>query len=627
MNYHRLVFLFCICVGFAGSVQAQQGIADNDGAGAPAQMVEQQQPQVVVDQTSAENAPTETAVNSQEEAPVVQIDEASVDQNEEETLPPSESAEKLLSSRISSLELKDMDINDVLKLIASKTGLNIIAGRNISGRVSLFVQNIDVRDALTVILDANGLAYGESMGIVKIMTAAEYEQMYGRKFGQNIQSKIIPLKTMKAADAVTLLSQIKSPTGKIIADEGTNTLFLEDVPSRLTDMAAYLEKTDVPVVSEVFRIEHVSAEGLQTTIEKMLTPKLGASSFDAFSNKIFVKDTPAKLAEVKELIKQIDLPMTTELFDINYAKAEDVLKTVTNLLTKDIGRAQFDSRSNSLIVTDIPPRMEEIRKVIAGLDKYEKEVLIEARIVQIVLKDGSQMGVDWEGIVSKYQNLSFGNDYTLGDAVKPKSTVSIGTLSEDKYAIVLQAINTMGKSKTLSNPRIAVLNNQEAKILVGSSKAYVTSTTTTTSGAPSTTAESVNFIDLGVKLAVTPTIHEDGFITMKIKPEVSSATTDVVTSEGNKIPVKDTSELETVVRVKDGVTIIMGGLIKDEISNNQSKVPVLGDVPLLGKAFRNEDKSVEKTEIVIFLTPRIITGDVDQAAVAHTTSEYPILTP
>ena len=146
--------------------------------------------------------------------------------------------------------------------------------------------------------------------------------------------------------------------------------------------------------------------------------------------------------------------------------------------------------------------------------------------------------------------------------------------------------------------------------MVGSTLPYVTTTTTTPASGPTTTAESVNFIDVGVKLFVTPTIHTDDFITMKIKPEVSSVTSSLTSSNNNKIPIVETSEAETVVTVKDGVTIVIGGLIKDEKLSTVRKIPILGDLPLVGLAFRNQEQSMKKTELVIFLTPKIMTGDV-----------------
>jgi len=108
---------------------------------------------------------------------------------------------------------------------------------------------------------------------------------------------------------------------------------------------------------------------------------------------------------------------------------------------------------------------------------------------------------------------------------------------------------------------------------------------------------------------VTPTIHGDGYITMKIRPEISSAPDSLPTSSGNKIPIVQTSQAETIVMAKDNATIVIGGLIKEQNTKTINKIPFLGDLPLLGLAFRNESKRKEKTEIVIFLTPKIITGD------------------
>jgi type II secretory pathway component GspD/PulD (secretin) len=147
--------------------------------------------------------------------------------------------------------------------------------------------------------------------------------------------------------------------------------------------------------------------------------------------------------------------------------------------------------------------------------------------------------------------------------------------------------------------------------LIGTTIPYTTSSLTTSAAGPTTSSESVSFIDTGVKLHVTPTIHDDGFITMKIKPEISNEETKSFTAaDGTIIPIVDTSEVQTTVRIKDGVTIIIGGLMTDQRINNKTKIPILGDLPWIGKAFNTENRNMQKTEIVIFLTPHIINGDV-----------------
>lgn len=512
---------------------------------------------------------------------------------------------------LDTLEIKDMDINDVLKLFASKTGLNIIAGKSIAGRVTIFLQNVEVHDALTIILKSNDLAYLEDRGVVQIMTGSEYEQMTGRRFGVSMNSEVVPLQSLKATDVVILLSQLKSAGGRVIANEESNSVIIEETPEMLKKLRDYVQQIDVATQNAVYQLKFVGADVVAAKLQDVVTPKIGSVKFDLPTNKVFVKDTAPKLEEIAGIVAQMDIARTSRVYKISYAKAEDLAKTIAPLLTKDLGNLQYDTRSNTIIVTDIAPKITEISTVVTALDKNEKEVLIEAKIVQIELRDDMEMGINWETVLPNTQHRVVNLKSEFGIAnVNPVGMSTIGTLDRDGYTVVMKMIATLGKSRLLSNPRIAVVNNQEARILVGTQTPYVTDSTTTPAAGPTTTAETVNFVDTGVKLHVTPTIHEDGFITMKIKPEVSNIPRSIVTSVNNEIPVVDTSEVETVVRVKDGVTIIIGGLIKDEMRSTKNKVPLLGDIPVLGAAFRNKTHNTDKSEIVIFLTPHIISGDV-----------------
>jgi general secretion pathway protein D len=515
---------------------------------------------------------------------------------------------------LDTLEIKDMDINDVLKLLASKSGLNIIAGKSITGRVTIFLQNVEVHDALTIILKANDLSYMEGHGVLQIMTGAEYEQVTGHKFGVSTDSAIFSLQSAKASDVAAILNQVKSASGKVIADDQSNSIIIEDVPEKMKQLLDYIKTMDAPTQVEVYKLQHIPGEPLVAILLEMTSPKIGSVKFDSFSNKLFIKDTPIKLMEIMKYIGQIDIPRETRVFNINYAKADDLAKTVGLMLTKNVGSLEFDARSNTVVVMDIPAKIDEIGAMITALDKHDKEVFIEAKIVQVTLGDNYQMGINWEKIIPNVGHtvVDLHSNFSLPSAITSGlGTATVGTLNRDTYNVVLQALDTFGKSRTLSNPHLAVINDHEASILIGTTIPYTTSSVTTTASGPSTSAESVNFIDTGVKLHVTPTIHEDGYITMKIKPEISNEESNPFTApDGSLIPIIDTSEVQTTVSVKDGVTIIIGGLIKDELINNKSKVPVLGDLPFLGKAFNTENRNMQKTEIVIFLTPHIINGDV-----------------
>lgn len=450
------------------------------------------------------------------------------------------------------LELKDMEIADVLKLISKKSGLNIVAGRDVKGKVTIYLQNVDVRDALRIILESNDLAYVEEEEIVKVMTSREFEAVYGRRFNEKTQMKTTQLRYANASEAMALLVQMKSTLGKVIADDKSNTLVLIDTSDRLT------------------------------TMEKFLS--------------------------------EIDVPIETRAFELSYSKAEDLSKKIGEVLTKNVGSIKFDTRSNKMIVTDTPQKLDEISKMVKIFDEKHKEVLIEAKIAQVVLSDQFKMGVDWEAIISNYHALKLKSNLNIiglaTDMTSKRGKLSIGTIASDDYEALIDALSTVGVTNILSSPHITAINNEEAKILVGSTQPYITTTVTTPTSGPSITAESVNFIDTGVKLYVTPTIHKDNFITMKIKPEVSSVIEFLTTANNNKIPVVETSQAETTVMVKDNVTIVIGGLMKDEKIETVSKIPLFGDLPLVGFAFRNTDKRVKKTELVIFLTPKIITGDI-----------------
>jgi len=451
------------------------------------------------------------------------------------------------TAMIDSLELKDMDMTDVLNLLSQKSGLNIVAGKNVSGTASIYLKDVRLKDALRIILDSNGLAYREEDGILLVMSAQEYEKRYGQVFGGKIATRIIHMDYASVKDALAVLDQVKSSAGKILTDEKSNTLILMDTAERLGMMTGLIMEIDVPVEIRVFGLNYSLAKATAEKVEPFLTDGLGAVKYDERSNKIIVRDTAEKLARIARMI---------EAFDVR-----------------------------------------------------EQQVLIEAKIVQIELSDSYELGVDWQAIFAGIDDLTVKSDFNVIDAGAANTgSLAIGTIANNNYSATLEALRQIGDTNILSSPSITALNNEQAKILVGSNQPYVTTSTTTSSGI-ATTAETINFIDVGVQLYVTPTIHNDGFITLRIRPEVSSVLDYLETSGDNSIPIVKTSQAETTVRIKDGVGIVIGGLIEDSAADTRNKVPVLGDIPLLGMAFRNRNTSQGKTEIAIFLTPRIISGD------------------
>ncbi len=446
-----------------------------------------------------------------------------------------------------SLEIKGMEVTDVLKMLAARENLNIVIGKNVAGRVTLFLKEVSVRDAFDIVISSSELAYEQKGDILNVMTQRDYELLYGGRFQDRKQTRIIALKYARAADVSRSLNQMKTSIGKVIADEATNTLV--------------------------------------------------------------VMDTPEKLKEIDEFIRNTDVSLQTRVFSLNYAQADKLGPKIKEALTKNAGQMNIDERTNKIMVTDYPKKIEEIAVMVGAFDEKTPQVLIDAQIVEIKPSDKFEMGVDWDVWIEK--NFRASSALPVGTANRLFLTTINPVSEKGDYSGVIDLLRTIGDTKILSSPRIMALNNQDAKILVGTKDAYITSATSL-SGDSTVTSQSVNFVDVGIKLYVTPTINREGFVTMKIKPEISSAQRTDITSEGKitQVPIVSTSESETTVMVKDGVTILIGGLKKDQREKTVKKIPVLGDIPLAGFFFRSTSDEVSRTELVILLTPHIVSGEV-----------------
>ncbi len=515
-----------------------------------------------------------------------------------------------------------MDIKDAVKFIAQRAGLNIISGDALQGRVTVYLEKITAQNALAHILDSHRLAYHEEKeGLLRIMTQDEYQRRNGRPFGEQSETRLFRMRGLKASSAAVLLEKIRSPSGKVVADDISSTVFIDDSPQKLEQMARYLQEIDRPVETGVFELRFLDSTLAAERIREMLTPQLGSVQDDRSAGKVFVRDTAERLEEIRQFLQAIDVPRAPAVVRLNYARAETVAAIIKSFLTPGFGAIEVDKRFNQLVISDAPSRLWELEAMARQLDHRDKEVLIEARIVQVVLKDEFRMGIDWEAVLNQAPGVRLSSLWG-GVGSGAKGALAVGTLSDDNYRAVIEALGNINQSQVLSNPRIAVVNDQEARILVGTTRPYVTTTTTTTASGPVTTAEEVRFIDVGVKLVVTPTIHEDGYVTMKIRPEVSSAAASLKTGQNNMIPIVETAEVETTVRVKDGVTIMIGGLIRDEKVQGEARVPVLGSIPVVGSAFRSQSRGKEKSEIVIFLTPRIMTGDLSTGGSARNAEDF-----
>ncbi|MBN1521092.1 MAG: hypothetical protein JW928_01055 [Candidatus Aureabacteria bacterium] len=544
------------------------------------------------------------------------------------------------SQKLITLELKDIDIVEVLKILSKKGDLNIIIGQNVKGRITLFLKDVTVWNALKNVFEIAGLAYIKKGDVYQIITDRDYLQLYGREFFDNREMKIIALHNANANDALGSVKGMMSKIGTINVDQRTNSLIVVDAKENIAIIEKAIEDLDRPLYTEVYALQYLSITQAEEIIKGILSAK-GRYQKDAATNKIILTDIYGNIEKITQVIKEYDVApsIETKVYKLNYASYEKVEAKIKELLTPNVGKISSDERTNTLVVMDLPSNIRKIDEIVQAYDEKIPEVLIEAKIVQVQLNDKFQYGINWNYVFeSVAENLDFdvlsafelaqktASETTDEDEETPSEEetsfadgitsfseggariVISGKLNENDFDAVINALRTVGDAKVLSSPRIMVVDGEQAKIQVATREAYVTDTVSQ-GQSTTTTAENVTFIDVGVILTVTPKINDEGFILMKIKPEVSAVEDTIRTSQGNTIPIVATQEAETSVLVKDGVTIVMGGLIEELAIDDTRKVPFLGDIPILGFPFRKKVSRTRKNELVLFLTPRIVGGD------------------
>ncbi|NLE91247.1 MAG: type II secretion system protein GspD [Elusimicrobia bacterium] len=452
------------------------------------------------------------------------------------------------------LEMNDADITAALREVASKAGMNIVIGNGVRGKTTLFVRDVEPEAAFELILMSNDLACERRGGIYRVFTQREYEALHGERYNSGLERATVKLKYASARSLAEQLLQIKSPQGRVIADNLSNVLMIIDDRPRLDQMLEYLRQADVP--------------GTETRV-----------------------------------------------FSLRFARAAKLAPKLQDRLTSGCGSLRVDEESNKIAVTDYPRRLTEIAALVSAFDEKPRQVLIDAQIIEISPEEKFEMGVDWDYWINKHFRVS--GQLPLGAADRLLiGTPQITPQEPGQYKAVIDMLRTVGRVRILSSPRIMVLNNEEAKIMVGTKDAYITSSISVLESDDSISAQSVNFIDVGIKLFVTPFVNGDGCVRMRIHPEVSSSRREDIISEGKvtQVPVVSTSETETTVMLKDGVTLLIAGLNREEESSTLRKIPLLGDIPFLGALFRSTSREHIRKELVVLLTPHLVDNGISSAA-------------
>ncbi|MDE0486610.1 MAG: hypothetical protein OXH80_06475, partial [Nitrospira sp.] len=289
---------------------------------------------------------------------------------------------------------------------------------------------------------------------------------------------------------------------------------------------------------------------------------------------------------------------------------EEIETQIGALLSAE-GRFVVNRLSGTIQVTDLHRRVQEVAMFLVNVrNSLYRQVEIQARIYEIALRDDYSLGVDWSRIDLSTPKGSFklANVVTApaGGFVARAATAAF-SFNDGDFEGVIQALQEQGDVQVVSQPRILTLNNQPALIKVGTDQSFFTSTTTQgTAGTGNIITEQVRTVTSGLVLSVTPQISQDGWIMMDVSPIITRLTDTVESQNGSTAPVLEVKQSGGLVRVRDGQLVIIGGLIQEQLTTAERKIPLLGDLPVLGTFFSGTYQAERNTELVIFLMPRIL---------------------
>ncbi len=470
--------------------------------------------------------------------------------------------------------------------------------------------------------------------------------------------------TLAACLAAPTLGQTEpsAPGGKenvSVDDYGTVDLAVQD-----TDLAQVLQMLSIHSKKNLITSKSVSATVTANlygvTFYEALDAILHVNGYDWVEKGNFIY---IYTFEEKQAIEEKDRKRESRIFVLDHLNAVDANEFIQPLLS-DIGHASArgevdpgikpdvtDAGADSyafsavLVVNDYTDNLEAIAGLLQELDTPPQEVLVESTVLQVSVDETNAFGIDFTALgsinfadltnpLSAVANLLQGNTqgadikgddsegFQPGDNRAFAGTSTVGNTSgpgglkigvvTDDISVFLRVLDQVSDNTVLARPRIMALNRQRAEVLVGARVGYLSTTATET-----TTTQTVEFLDTGIQLIFRPFISKDGSIRLELKPSVSEARLRNVTdSNGQLVTIPDelTNEITTNVRVHDGETLVLGGLFKENVRKERRQIPYLGDVPILGAAFRGNDDSVERTEIIFLITPTIVKDRVLWAA-------------
>ena len=576
------------------------------------------------------------------------------------------------------INMRDADIRAFAADMAQISNKTIVLDPRVKGNVTVVSnQDLDAGEAYAVflsVLRVHGYAAIENNGVVKVMpeSGARQDATVNNKNNDSLATEVIRLSQANARVIAPLLKPLVNKQGHIAAYEATNSIIIADYVGNLSRIKSILLELDKNPADtfELIPLDNTSANEVARILGSMWRGDNQMSkSFSAIaverSNSILLRGQIGVIKQIKRDISRLDSNSSQssnlKVIYLKYAKAEDltgILEKVAESLKEEIPSESskknktsigFHNDTNALIISAQPDILKSLESVISQLDIRRAQVLVEALIVEISDKLARDIGVQFlfigDGDSSPIATQRFGTPNpdlisTIGAETSEDSTTSstmqtraansllaldglaVGVArykaSGTSFATILNLIAQDADSNVLSTPSIMTMDNEEASIVVGQEIPITTGETL--SGSNSNPFRSVTRQEIGVKLVVRPQINEGNAVKMYINQEVSSIfgplgemSTDLITNKRN---------IKTTVLVEDGETIVLGGLIDDNVQELVKKVPFLGDIPLLGRLFKTTSISRTKRNLMVFLRPTIVRDSNDVRAISNRKYNY-----
>ena len=570
------------------------------------------------------------------------------------------------------VNLKDADISAFISQIADITGKSFVIDPRVKGKVTVVsteTMNTEaVYELFLSVLQVHGYAAVPAGDVIMVVQQNSVKQQ-GRdletKFAEQSQemiTKVLVIKNTPALDLVPILRPLVAKYGHLAGVKSANALIISDHASNITRIEQIIERLDKSGSEEleVIQLKEAWVGNVVTMLQSLDPDKVaqgkgsgsgGAGSIrvvaDERSNRLIIKGEKTARERIRTLIQQLDKPSyfsgSTKVIRLKYADAKKLAELLKGVMSesdsgnKDANKAKgkasihADEELNALVVRAEPSVLKEIDEIIHELDVRRAQVLIESAIVEVTGEVSDSLGFQWA--LGDTDNPVAGTNF--GNAGQSLSTLASGvaagtpTLSNGltlggfketngqvDFGVILQALESQSNTNLLSTPSIMTLDNQEAEIIVGQNVPFLTGSTS--SSANSNPFTTISREDIGVTLKIKPHIHEGNELRLEV--EVSAESVANTTVQGQADLITNKRSLKTMILAADQETIVLGGLISDDIVETESKVPLLGDIPLLGWLFKSKSTQHVKRNLMVFLRPTIVLDK--QKATSLTQDKY-----